>query len=239
MASCGNSWLLHVDLAPWPGLEPRPLNWKHRVLATGPPWKLLADVLKQLIRKFMLATVTPFWTASQSFCSSITKSCPTRAYQAPLSFTISWSLCPLSQWCYPTISSSAAPFSSCPQSFPAQALCQWVGSLPQVAKVLELQLQHQSSNEYSGLISFRIDWFLISLGSKGLWRVFSSSTVWKHQFFGAQPSLWSNSHIHTWVLEKTVALAIQTFVDKVVSLLLNMLSRFVIAFLPRSKHLWN
>ena len=69
--------------------------------------------------------------------------------------------------------------------------------------------------------------------------VFSSTTVWKHQFFGAQSSLWSNSHIHTWLLEKTVTLAIQTFVDKVVSLLFNMLSRFVIAFLPRSKHLWN
>ena len=54
------------------------------------------------------------------------------------------------------------------------------------------------SNEYSGLISFRMDWF-ISLQSKGLSRVFSNTTVKKHQFFGAQPSLWSNSHIHTWV----------------------------------------
>jgi len=156
-----------------------------------------------------------------------------------LSPTVCSNTYPLSQWCYPTISSSAAPFSSCPQPFPAQALCQGVRSLPQVAKVLELQLQHHSSNEYSGLISFRIDSFFISLGSKGLWRVFSSTTVWKHQFFGAQSSLWSNSHIHTWLLEKTVTLAIQTFVDKVVSLLFNMLSRFVIAFLPRSKHLWN
>ena len=55
-------------------------------------------------------------------------------------------------------------------------------------------------NEYSGLISFRIDW--ISLQSKGLSRVFSSNTVWKYQFFSAQPSLWSNIHIHTWLLEK-------------------------------------
>ena len=53
------------------------------------------------------------------------------------------------------------------------------------------------SNEYSGLISFRI-----SLQSKGLSRVFSNTTVQKHQFFGAQLSLWSNSHIHTWLLEK-------------------------------------
>ena len=57
------------------------------------------------------------------------------------------------------------------------------------------------SNDYSGLVSFRIDWF-ISLQSKGLLRVFFSPTGWKHQFFGAQPSLWSNSHIHTWLLKK-------------------------------------
>ena len=57
------------------------------------------------------------------------------------------------------------------------------------------------SNEYSGFISFRVD-FLISLLSKGHSRVFPSTTVWKHQFFGTQPSLWSNSHIHRWLLEK-------------------------------------
>ena len=88
------------------------------------------------------------------------------------------------------------------------------------------------------------DWFplgltgLISLLSKGLSRVFSSTTVWKHQFLGSQPSLWSNSHIYIWLLEKpSIALIIQTFVSKVMSLLFNTLSRFVIAFLPRSKHL--
>ena len=57
-------------------------------------------------------------------------------------------------------------------------------------------------NEYSGLISFRIDWFDL-LAVKGLSRVFSNTTVWKHQFLGAQLSLWPNSHIHTWLLEKT------------------------------------
>ena len=57
------------------------------------------------------------------------------------------------------------------------------------------------SNEYSGQISFRMDGW-ISLLSKGLWRVFSNTTVQKHQFFVAQLSLWSNSHIHTWPLEK-------------------------------------
>ena len=58
-----------------------------------------------------------------------------------------------------------------------------------------------SSNEYSGLISFRIDWFDL-LAIQGTLRVFYSTIVWKYQFFGAQPSLWSHSHIHTWLLEK-------------------------------------
>ena len=77
----------------------------------------------------------------------------------------------------------------------------------------------------------------ISLQSKGLSRVFFYTTVQKHQFFGAQLSLYSNSHIHTWPLEKTIALTTWTFVDKVTSLLFNMLSRLVITFPPRSKHL--
>ena len=76
---------------------------------------------------------------------------------------------------------------------------------------------------------------LISLQSKGLSRVFSNTIVQKYQFFSAQLSLQSNSHIHTWLLEKTIALTRWTFVDKVMSLLFNMLSRLVIAFLPRRK----
>ena len=59
------------------------------------------------------------------------------------------------------------------------------------------------SNEYSGLISFWIDWFDL-LVCKGLSRIFSNTSVQKHQFFSAQPSLWTNSHIHTWLLEKLV-----------------------------------
>ena len=87
------------------------------------------------------------------------------------------------------------------------------------------------------------DWFLlwltswISLQSKELSRVFSSTTVWKHQFFHVQPSLWFNSHISNMTTGKNIALAIWTFVDKLVSLLFNILPRFVIAFLPRSKYL--
>ena len=77
----------------------------------------------------------------------------------------------------------------------------------------------------------------ISLQSKGLSRVFSNTTALKHQFFGAQLSSQSNSHMHTWSLEKPLALTRQTFVSKVISLLFNILSRLVITFLPRSKHL--
>ena len=73
----------------------------------------------------------------------------------------------------------------------------------------------------------------ISLQSKGLSRVFSNTIVQKHQFFGVQLSSQSSSHIHTWPLEKPQPW--QDFVGKVMSLLLNMLSRLVITFLPRSK----
>ena len=96
-----------------------------------------------------------------------------------------------------------------------------------MAKVLELQLLHQSFHEYLGLIPFRIDWFDL-LESKRLSRVFSSITVQKHQFFSTQPSL--GPYMTT---GKTIALIIWTFVGKVISLLFKMPSRFVIAFLPK------
>ena len=89
------------------------------------------------------------------------------------------------------------------------------------------------SNEYSKLISLGLNG-LISLQSKGLSRVFSNDTVQKHQFFGAEPFSWSNSYIHN-DLQKTIALTRQTLAGKVMSLFFNMLYRFVIAFLPRSK----
>ena len=100
-------------------------------------------------------------------CCSVAKSHPTlwphrlqyaRAPCPPLSPGVHSSSCPLSQWCYVTISSSAALFSFCLQSSQHQGLFQWVSSYCQVAKVLELQLQHGPANEYLGLISFRIDW---------------------------------------------------------------------------------
>ena len=108
--------------------------------------------------------------------------------------------CPLCQWCYPTISSSVVLFFSCPQSFPAsgsfpmnQLFASGGQSIGASASVLPMNIQGRFP---LGLTD------LISLLSKGLSRVFSSTTVWKHQFFCSKPSLWSNSHIHTWLLEK-------------------------------------
>ena len=142
--------------------------------------------------------------------------------------------CLLSWWCHPTISSSVIPF-SCPQSFPAS------GSF-QMSQLFASGGQSIGASASASVLPVNIqDWFplgltgLISLQSKGLSRVFSNTTVWKHRFFGTQLSLWSNSHIHTWLLEKTIALTRWTFVSKVMSLFFNMLSRLVITFLPRSK----
>ena len=109
---------------------------------------------------------------------------------------------PLSQWCHPTISSSVIPFSSCPQLFPASGtlkMSQLFASVGQIIgisaskSVIPMNTQDWSPLGWTG-------W--ISLQSKGLSRVFSKTTVQKHQFFGAQLSSQSNSHIHTWPLGK-------------------------------------
>ena len=108
--------------------------------------------------------------------------------------------CPLSRWCHPTVSSSVVPFFSCPQSFPPSGsflMSQFFASGGQrigvSASVLPMNIQCWFPLGWTG-------W--ISLQSKGLSRVFSSPTVQKHQFFSTQPSLWCNSHIRTWLLEK-------------------------------------
>ena len=110
--------------------------------------------------------------------------------------------CLLSQWCHPTILSSVIPFSSRPQSFPTSGtflISQLFTSGGQSIRV---------SASTSVLPMNTQDWSLlgwtgcISLQSKGLSRVFSNSTVQKHQFFSAQPSLWSSFHIHTWTTGK-------------------------------------
>ena len=109
---------------------------------------------------------------------------------------------PLSWWCHPNISSSVVPFSSCPQSFLASGSFQMSQLFPSGGQsigvsastsVLPINTQDCSPLGWTS-------W--ISLLSKGLSRVFSNTTVQKHQFFGTQLSLWSNSHSHTWLMEK-------------------------------------
>ena len=109
---------------------------------------------------------------------------------------------PLSWWCHPNNASSVVPFSSCLQSFPAsesfqmsQLFTSGGQSIGVSASTSVLQMNIQDL-----FLLGWTDW--ISLQSKGLSRVFSNTTVQKHQFFSTQPSLRSNSHIHTWLLEK-------------------------------------
>ena len=158
-------------------------------------------------------TKTMCGTHSVQF-SSVAQSCPTlRPHESqharppcpsptPGVYSISY---PLSRWCHPTISSSVVPFSSCPQSFPASGsfpmsqLFTWGGQSTGVsasASVLPMNTQDWPPLGWTG-------W--ISLQSKGLSRVFCNITVQKHQFFSAQLSSHSNSHIHTWPLEKPLA----------------------------------
>ena len=109
--------------------------------------------------------------------------------------------CPSSWWCHPTISSSVIPFCFCLQSFPAS------GSFP--VSWFSTSVGQSTGASASVLPTNIQDWFplgwtgLISLLSKGLSRVFSNTTVQKHQFIGTQPSLWSKSHSHTWLLVKS------------------------------------
>ena len=135
-----------------------------------------------------------------------------------------------------TIQPSVIPFSSCFQSFPTSGsflMSQFFISGGQnigvsvSASVLPMNIQDW----------FPLGWIgWITLQSKGLSRVFSNTTVQKHQFFSAQPSLWSNSYIHTTLHHagKTIALTRWNFVGNVMSLLLNMLSRLVTTFFQRA-----
>ena len=142
------------------------------------------------------------WVLSKLLCcSSVVQSCLTVCNPmncsmpgfSVLHLLLPWvcsNSCPLSQLCHPTISSSVIPFSSSPQFFPASG-GQRIGASAS-ASVLPMNIQGWFPLGVTGLSS---------LQSKGLSRVFNS-TVQKHQFFDTQPSLWSNCHIHTWLLEK-------------------------------------
>ena len=143
------------------------------------------DAVVQLLSHFWLFA-TPWTAAGQA-------SLPSPA----LSPRVCSNSCPLYQWCHSTISSSVVPFSSCPQSFPAS------GSFP-MSQLFASGGHSIGASVSASVLPMNIqDWFplglisLISLLSKGLSRVFSNTTAQKHQFFGAQPSLGFNSHIHT------------------------------------------
>ena len=142
--------------------------------------------------------------------------------------------CPSSQWCHPTILSSVVPFSPYLQSFPVLVYFPMSQFLTFRWPKCSFSFSISPSNEYSGLISFMIDWFdllavqwtLESLLQHHSWK---ASVLWHSAFLTLQLS-------HPYMTTgKTIAVTRWTFVGKVVSLLFNMLSRFVIAFIPRSK----
>jgi len=140
------------------------------------------------------------------------------------------------QWCHPTISSSVVPFSSAFSLSQHQGLFKWVSSSIRWPKYWSFSFSIIPSNEYSGLISFRMDWLdllAVQGALKSLLQHYSSkaSILWRLAFFIVQ---FSHPYMTT---AKTIALTRWTFVGKVMSLLFNMLSRLVITFLARSKRL--
>ena len=144
--------------------------------------------------------------------------------------------CQLSQWCHPTISTSVTSFSACLQSFPASGSFTTSQFFSSGGQSIGVSACISPSNEQSGLISLRIDWFDLlavqgTLKSLLQHRSLKASIIWRSGFFMVQ-------HAHLYMTTgKTIALTRWTFVSKMLFLLFNMLSRFVIAFLPRNKHL--
>ena len=160
-------------------------------------WKILflrCQFIKKLL-ELVVQSLSHIWPL-------VTMDCSTLGFPV---LHVSWSFsnsCSLSRWCHPTISSSVIPFSSCLQSFPASGSVpmsqffisggQSIG-VPASTSVLPMNIQDWFPLGWTGLISLQSKWLSI---------VFSKITVQNHQFFSAQPSLWSNSHIHTQLLEK-------------------------------------
>ena len=160
------------------------------------------------------------------------------ARQASLSITgVYPNLCPSTRWCHPTNSSSVVPFSSCLQSFPASGSYSNESALHiRWPKYWSFSFNISPSNEHPGLISFRMDWLDV-LAIQGTLKSLlqhnnSKASILQHWAFVMVQ--FSHSYMTT---GKTIALTRWTFVGKVMSLIFNMLSRFVKAFLPRSKHL--
>ena len=142
--------------------------------------------------------------------SSVTQSCPTLCDPMNRSmpgFPVHHKLPEFTQthvhWVGDAIQPLSSPFPPAPNPSPHQGLFQWVNCSHEVAKLLEFQLQHPSFLPMNTQDWSPLGWTgWISLQSKGLSRVFSNTIVQKHQFFGAQLFSQSNSHIHTWPLEK-------------------------------------
>ena len=178
-------------------------------------------------------------------CCSVTKSCPTLCDPMDCSLTgfpVLHYLLEFAEthahWVSDAIQPSH-PLSSL--SPPALSLSQYQGLFQWVDSASDGQRIGASASA-SVLPMNTQGWFplglpgLLSLVSKGCSRVFSSTTIWKHQFFGTSIFIVQLSHLYV-TTGKTIVLIIQTFVSKVMSLLFNILSRFFIAFLPRSKYL--
>ena len=192
-------WLIHLSIQrlefePWFREIPRCRKWQLTpVFCLGNPMDRGA------------------WWAVVHCCCLVAQLCPTLCDPMDCStpgFSVHHELptcsnsCPSSRWCHPTISSSVAPFSSCLESFPAS------GSFLRIQLFTSDGQSTGASASASVLLINSQDWSplgltnLISLQFKGLSRIFSNTTVQKHQFFSMQPFLWSSSYIHTWLLEK-------------------------------------
>ena len=175
---------------PDPGIQPKSSALAGGFFTTEPSGKPLFQSVSQFSHSVVSDSLRPHES------QHIRPPCPS---PTPRVYSNS---CPSSWWCHPIISSFVVPFSSCPQSlppsgsFPMSQLFTWGDQSIRVsasASVLPKNTQDWSPLGWTG-------W--ISLQSTGLSRVFFNTTVQKHQFFGAQLSSQSNSHIHTWLLEK-------------------------------------
>ena len=219
----GHLWTGRVNTVCSPAFQPQPptygrmLSWGElssgevrRAFLTGrgsPPWRLSIKHCKWvefpvLYRRFSLVIYSvllfSYLVVSESLqphdLQHARPLCPSPSPE------VCPSSCPLHQWCHPAILSSDAFFSFCRQSFPAS------GTFP-MSQLFASDAQNTGVSSLASVFPIQ-GWLpsrltgLISLLSKGLSGVFSSTTVRKHQFFSAQPSLWSNCHICTWPLEK-------------------------------------
>ena len=187
--------------------HPTPLGWYRACLS------LLLTIKEESKKAGLKLNIqkTNIMASSPILFSSVAQSCPTlRPHESQHDRPpcpsptpkVHPNSCPSSRWCHPAISSSVVPFSSCPQSLPASGsfpmsqLFAWGGQRTRVsasASVLPMNTQDWSPLGWTGCMS---------LQSKGLSRIFSDTTIQKHQFFSAQLSSQSNSHIHTWPPEK-------------------------------------